>query len=224
MVAACRAPDLKARRGMAAVSLTWLKRLRGADLATALQPAAPDVDCPPESDWAWRPDAWRLPQSPPGLVGGTSGQRLGQGLAVFHDCPRGEIALRQIANAAGPAPKALQLEVFGFGGSYLSLAVDLPGDVARSLRRHHILRTEIVLESERPAAVFARLNLRHGPNLAQIVREVPQDGVAEFDLAFERLNEARITAAWLDVILEDPAMNRIVLRDLTFSRRRRAEL
>ena len=46
----------------------------------------------------------------------------------------------------------------------------------------------------------------------------------EFDLAYSRLNEKRIDKAWLDLIFEGPQMNQVVLRDLTFSRRLRAEI
>jgi hypothetical protein len=46
----------------------------------------------------------------------------------------------------------------------------------------------------------------------------------EFDLAYTKLNEKRVEKMWLDLIFEGPQMNQVVLRDLTFSRRKRAEL
>ncbi|MEM6564948.1 MAG: DUF6478 family protein, partial [Pseudomonadota bacterium] len=46
----------------------------------------------------------------------------------------------------------------------------------------------------------------------------------EFDLAYANVNEKRIEKAWLDLIFENPRMNQVTLRDLTFSRRPRAQL
>ena len=83
------------------------------------------------------------------------------------------------------------------------------------------------IETERPIEIFARLNIRHGPNTEQLVRELPHDApgtLVEFDLAYSRLNEKRVERAWLDLIFETPDMNQVTLRDLTFARYRRAAL
>ncbi|MEJ2029082.1 MAG: DUF6478 family protein, partial [Maritimibacter sp.] len=50
------------------------------------------------------------------------------------------------------------------------------------------------------------------------------DVMAEFDLAYTKLNEKRVESAWVDVIFERPENNQVILRDVTFSRRPRAEL
>lgn len=189
----------------------------------------PRVDAP-GTDWVWRPKAWGGPLPVPGRVAPEPGTRIAEGLALFHESHLSEIVTRQTCTgSAGPgaAPCALTIEVFGFDGGYLSLALDLPGAAAQGLQRRHILRAEIDLGLERPLEVFARLNIRHGPNTEKIVREVPvQEGAAvvEFDLAYSRLNEKRVERLWLDLIFERPEMNRIALGDLVLSRRPRAEL
>jgi hypothetical protein len=84
-----------------------------------------------------------------------------------------------------------------------------------------------IVEMEKPIEIFARLNIRHGPNTEQIVRELPvhqPDVMVEFDLAYSTINEKRVEKAWIDLIFEGPEMNEIILRDLTFSRRPRAQL
>ena len=89
------------------------------------------------------------------------------------------------------------------------------------------MRLETSVETEKPLEIFARLNIRHGPNTEQIVRELPAgDGEAwiEFDLAYTNINERRIDRMWLDLIFEGPEMNQIILRDVTLSRRPRAEI
>jgi hypothetical protein len=48
--------------------------------------------------------------------------------------------------------------------------------------------------------------------------------VAEFDLAYSKLNEKRVEKLWLDLIIDRPAMNRILFKDVTFARYPRAEV
>ena len=43
---------------------------------------------------------------------------------------------------------------------------------------------------EKPLEIFARLNIKHGPNVEQIVRELPlneEEVMVEFDLAYTRI-------------------------------------
>ena len=57
--------------------------------------------------------------------------------------------------------------------------------------------------------------------------DVPLTGeevYVDFDLAYTRVNEKRIEKLWIDLIFEGPQMNQVTLRDLTVSRRPRAEL
>jgi Family of unknown function (DUF6478) len=59
------------------------------------------------------------------------------------------------------------------------------------------------------------------------VRELPRasdEAAVEFDLAYAKFNEKRVERAWIDLIFDRPAMNRIELRDVAFSRRIRAEM
>lgn len=86
---------------------------------------------------------------------------------------------------------------------------------------------DVIIELEKPIEIFARLNIKNGPNTEQIVRELDltqEQTVVEFDLAYSNLNERRIEGAWLDLTFEGPEMNQVVLRDLTFSRRPRAQI
>ena len=125
------------------------------------------------------------------------------------------------------APFGLRMDVFRFDGSFLSLVVDLPHSGAEGLQKRHILQLDTIVELEKPIEIFVRLNIRHGPNTEQIVRELPDgagDRRVEFDLAYTRLNEKRVEKMWIDLIFEDPEMNQIILRDLTLTRRPRAEL
>lgn len=187
------------------------------------------IKTPLHSDWAFRPEPWAGPLEQPGLANVGNGTYLGRELSVFHDCPLEELSLRQIRNNGEEdlAPFSLRMDVFRFQGSFLSTVIDLPAAAVAGLRRRHVIRLECWVETERPIEVFARLNVRHGPNTEQIVREFARTNrveVLEFDLDYTEINERRIERMWLDLIFEDPEMNQITLRDLTVSRRPRAEL
>ncbi len=183
---------------------------------------------PHGTDWRWRPSVWREPLPTVGVSAVQTNETLGKEVTLFHDCNVSELTLRQLRNTreADLAPFGLRMDVFRFDGSFLSLAIDLPFEAVDGLKRNHLIRLDTIVELEKPLEIFARLNIKHGPNTEQIVREVPLDTdemTVEFDLAYSKLNEKRVEKMWVDFIFEGPEMNQVVLRDLTFSRRPRAE-
>ena len=184
---------------------------------------------PHGTDWAWRPEIWRGPLEKPGISSVPSKSMLGKEATLFHDCARSELTLRQLRNTreSDLAPFALRMDVFKFDGSFLSLVIELPQEAVAGMTKSHLVRVDTIVETEKPLEIFARLNIRHGPNTEQLVRELPlsqQDISVEFDLAYSKLNEKRIERAWLDLIFEAAEMNQVVLRDLTFARHRRASI
>lgn len=184
---------------------------------------------PYDSDWYWRPELWCGPLPLSGISSVASHSQIGHEATLFHDCPHSEITLRQLRNTreADLAAYGLSLDVFRFSGSYLSLAIDLPKSSVQGLKRNHVIRVDTIVEMEKPLEIFARLNVQHGPNTEQIVREFSfnqDEPRVEFDLAYTKLNEKRVDKMWLDLIFENPQMNQVILRDLTFVRRKRAEL
>jgi hypothetical protein len=184
---------------------------------------------PHNADWAWRPELWRGPLPTPGLSAVKTRSMLGNEVTLFHDCEFSELTLRQLRNqrAEDLAPYGLRMDVFQFDGSFLSLVIDMPEDGVEGLKRTHLIRMDVIVELEKPIEIFARLNIKNGPNTEQIVRELDlstDQTVVEFDLAYSNLNERRVEGAWIDLIFEGPEMNQVTLRDLTFSRRPRAQI
>ncbi len=181
------------------------------------------------TDWSWRPDLWRTPLTRRGIAPASRKERLDAQVTLFHDCSQADIGMQQIRNRRDKdlAPFSMVVEAFDFQGSFLSLSVELPTEAATRLTRQHLMRVETMIESERPTVLFARLNIQHGPNAEQVLRELdlsaPSTAV-DFDLAHLDLNERRIEKLWLDLIIEEPRMNRVVFRDLTFCRYHRADL
>jgi len=182
---------------------------------------------PQGTEWSYRPEVWSGPVSPSGISSIASKSKIGNELVIFHDCAVSEMTLRQVRNnqESDLAPFGIQLDVFNFEGSFLSIAVEMPPHAVEGLKKEHIIRLTLIIDSERPQEMFARLNLRHGPNTEQIVRELDlstREMYVEFDLFYTNFKENRAQSLWFDLIFESPSMNQITIRDISVIRRRRA--
>ena len=83
-----------------------------------------------------------------------------------------------------------------------------------------------MLGLSRPLHGYARLNLRHGPDIDAIPRAMPlRSGrcTAEFDLATTGVGRRPLHHAWIDLIFEHPQDAEIAARDILVSCRPRAE-
>lgn len=188
-----------------------------------------DPQRPAASDWIWRPQVFRRRLEKSGFAGTAGPWRFDEEVALFHDCPQATVSARQVSNApgTGQVPFGLQIEVFEFAGSYLSLSFDLPVSAATSMAHQHLVVIEGRLGALHPGTFYARLNIRHGPNLAQLTQTlvgVSGRVAATFDLAQTALNEKRIEKAWVDILFADPLFNQYHMGDLTIHRRPRADI
>lgn len=201
-----------------------------ADTELLTRAAGPDgIHRPDQCDWAERAAPWRMRVTPRGHVGFGSPLAVGGGVTLFHDAAVSGLALRQEpapADVTGPS-FGLVLEIYRFDGSFVSLVQDLPEAAIRGLTLGHFFQVHLHMVREQPIEVYARLNVQHGPNHEQIVHQFAFDGprgLAEFDLAYTRINEKRVEKAWLDVILEGPEMNRVAIWDMVLLRAPRADV
>lgn len=188
---------------------------------------------PAGTDWRWRPAIFSAPMHAGAMTRPAPGCRLGDEVALYHDCAERALMLRQLPNrhALDMSPFGLRLEVFGFTGSYLSLSLDLPAESRDGLDRGYVVRLEAGLLSERPITVYARLNVGQGPNtetmLFQMGDPIGPDRtirVTEFDLGFADLANRAVDKMWLDLIFEAPQMNAVTVTDLVMSRHPRADM
>ena len=190
---------------------------------------ADGIDRPDQCDWAERPLPWRQKLRPRGHVRPGSPHDIGGGVTLFHDATHAEMSLRQDPTPAGLVGPSFGLvfEVYRFDGSFLSLVQDLPTAALQGLTLNHFIAVHLRMSREHPIEVYARLNVQHGPNQEQIVRQFDfrdDVGRAEFDLAYTKINEKRIEKAWLDLILEGPEMNRLAIWDMVLLRAPRADI
>lgn len=184
---------------------------------------------PSGTDWSWRPLAWRSKIETRGLAPAMPKDSLTQEVVIFHDCKAAEITMQQFKNIRDIDLSAyrLCLDVFHFEGSYLSLVIEIPQQSCEGLTKNHLLRLSAVIDRERPTEIYARLNIKHGPNTEQVLLTLPDSGhdsYVDFDLAYSQLNEERAERMWLDLMIAKPAMNKITIHDLTFCRHPRAAL
>jgi len=187
------------------------------------------IERPDQCDWAERALPWRQRIKPHGHVRPASPQDIGGGLTLFHDAAQFDLSLRQDGTPAHVtgADFGMVIEVYRFDGSFLSLVQDLPEAALQGLTLNHYFAVHLRMAREHPVEVFVRLNVQHGPNQEQIVRQVEFDGEtgrAEFDLAYTKINEKRLEKAWLDLILEGPEMNRLAIWDMVMLRAPRADI
>lgn len=208
--------------------------LLAADRRAALSRVVLDtLPLPGGTDWRWRPGFMSGRISPSGMAAPESGASLGDAARLFHDCPNAALMLQQVQNTriTDLAAYGLRLEVLGFAGHFLSISVDLPQEALDGLTRNHVLRLETVIEIESEGDIYARLNIGNGPNTDQLLRHLggmrtgqPNHHVTEFDLAYTEINENRLEKIWIDLILENPVMNAVHLREMIVSRHPRANM
>jgi hypothetical protein len=184
--------------------------------------AVPGLQAPLHADWVWRAPAWAAPLSAAAL---RDGAEIAPGSKLFHDDPGARVALAGPLSADAQ-PAALVLDIAAFAGSFLSLAVDLPPAALSGLRRRHIVQADTRIDAPGAEGAFVRLNLRHGPNTDRITQAILTGTaqIAEFELFHTDFDEARVTAAWIDLIVARPVAGRIVIADLIVARRPRAEV
>lgn len=186
------------------------------------------IERPDQCDWAVRPGPWCAAIRPAGHVDVGSPFVIGSGVTLFHDAVRSDLSVRQVRAHSGlVGPKfGLVLEVYRFDGSFVSLVQDLPAEALEGLTLNHFIAVHLQVTREQPLEIYARLNVQHGPNHEQVVRQFSFEGdrgLAEFDLAYTKINEKRLEKAWLDLILEGPEMNRVEIQDMVLLRAPRAD-
>lgn len=179
---------------------------------------------PPRTEWVWRPEICTRRLSPGAWPGYASGVRVGDSIGLFHDCPWQEITAKQYRADDG---WGLSLDWTGFSGSYLSAVLTLPETGIEGLKDIHVISLRGIFNSERGGYCFMRLNIRHGPNIAQIKQVMESDTglqVADFDLAYATFVPEQVTEVWIDILFEGKPANRLTLEDILVSRHRRSQL
>ncbi|QPH52952.1 DUF6478 family protein [Pontivivens ytuae] len=183
------------------------------------------IEVPPDATMVFRPALLATAQEPAGHAGPASNTAVAPGVTLFHDMPRADALIRQ---RPGPDGRhACEIELWGGGGSFLSLALALPEAEAQATRREDLIRLAYDIGAEHPTEIFARLNLSHGPNVEEVVRQVDLRAGTnwlEFDVFYTDFEPERVNEIWIDLMFDPRTANRITLRDILILRRPRLSL
>lgn len=204
--------------------------LRDAE-AAIWQIADPKPDLQKGEVWAKRPAPWAQGALSRRFFGPEPGSAVAPSLKVYHDCPLAQFSLHQsLASQRAPAPFSLSVDVLHFDGSFLSLCLNLDGTETADWHKQDVIRVTLEARMEARLPIYARLNLKQGPNTLQQLAEfgfgdtLGGRRAVGFDLAYAGLGPEAVDAVWVDLILEKPAMNAVHLDDVTLSRSKRADL
>lgn len=200
--------------------------------------AVPGMPVPPvglpwplHCDWAWRPAAWDGALAHPALAAPESGAAVAPGVALHHNCVATGVRLVQ-EPGCGPASFGLRLSADEGAEGFVSLAIDLPPAAWAGLRPEHMLGLFLALPEPAAGALYARVNLRHGPNTATALRAIPPErqcpegALVEIDLVGLRFNPRRVSHVWCDLILAGEGRAGQLegrFSELAFTRRPRAD-
>lgn len=180
-------------------------------------------DAPPRSEEQHVPGPWLMRVSPCRVFPGRGQTRLGE-VELFHDGQICEVTCQQ---AVFEDELGVDIDALGFDGSYVSMVLQTPAGFRENLTRSTLIGATIDARDETNAPLHLRLNVRHGPNIERMVREVEVNRgrqMIEFDIFHTDVEPSDISEVWLDLILNNVRMNRFVIRGVQIFRRPRAHV
>jgi len=172
--------------------------------------------------WAKRIDIFSDPTSPRGHAPLANNTQISQTVTAFTDDPEAEVGFRQTPNGSGG--HITIFDIHNLRGSFLSLAIGLGEETAKTLGKDDLVRLHIESHSEQDIEILVRLNLRSGPNTEHSIRHYIPGQTVEFDLFYIDFEPERMSDAWIDFMLPPHQMNRIELRDMVISKLSRADI
>ena len=175
-----------------------------------------------DPSWYWVPQLWcdgATGVSHPQIASNTP---LCDGVKLFHSAEAQSVGISSLTEGENTA---IAVDVRSDLLNYLSLVIDLPDQIARTLTRDQIVELDAHI-SALDSPVYARLNLRYGPNTEHmniLLYDHQDQTKAEFDLWYSKLNAPRMEKAWIDLIVDNPPVGQITISDLALTRRKRAQ-
>ena len=174
------------------------------------------------------PAVWRIPLAPGECRSAANGSAIGAGVNLYFDGSETLVSWRQkvIAERQEVPGYALVVESGDFDGSYISVAIEVPNRLLRTVTRNSIVRLEMKFRSDRPIDGKFRLNLRRGPNIFAIWQPFDSNvggQQIDFDLADSGTDPTKTEAMWLDLVVSVSRAPQIELADVRISHRFRAE-
>ena len=146
----------------------------------------------------------------------TSGVALGNGVKLFFE---GDAKLLSVA-----AQDGLRISIAGAGLEFVSLAVDLPGDILLALDADQLVGLQVETSGSVAATATARLNLEFGGLVQSQTEPTEAGGLAEFDLSYLNFDASSLSHSWIDFIWAHPEPGEITICGIAVFTRTRATL
>ena len=148
-----------------------------------------------------------------------SGSDLGGGIKIFHNGHETAVQAKTLM------PDSITLQTMQFTGTYLALAIDLPGPAIAGLRKDHILRLAAHLNTQNCNALHARLNLSQLTKTQEMQGSIlgQADQIfADFDFYHTEMGQTPAKHGWIDLIFSPQSDCLLTLGEITVGRRPRA--
>jgi len=176
---------------------------------------------PLNCDWAWRAAEFYQSNAISQISSPQSGMDIGPSSKLFYNGTDGQISVFADVPAMGSGPIGLGLAIYEFTGDFLSLAFAVPDAAAQGMTKFTLFQCDVMTVVDHPVTFYLRLNVRYAATVATFTQAVKTSGghvCATFDLGFHRFEVGEFSKIWLDVMINSPQHNRIIVNDLTLLR------
>lgn len=190
------------------------------------QLTAGHFNLPLNCDWAWRPNEFYHAGAIYPLTMPQSGAQVGPNTKLFFNGPTPPQGVWARNGASDADPIALGLTLDDFTGDFLSLSFTAPDCAVAGMTKYTLFQCDFVAALDHPATFYLRLNVKYGPSVAKFTQTVETAGghhCVSFDLGFYPFQVGDFSKLWLDLIIDSPAQNQIVIQDMTLLRHPRGQ-
>src|SRR6056300_772695 len=170
---------------------------------------------PLNCDWAWRAAEFYQSNAISQISSPQSGMDIGPSSKLFYNGTDGQISVFADVPAMGSGPIGLGLAIYEFTGDFLSLAFAVPDAAAQGMTKFTLFQCDMMTVVDHPVTFYLRLNVKYGPSVAKFTQTVETKGghhCVSFDLGFYPFQVGDFSKLWLDLIIDSPAQNQIVIQ------------
>ena len=181
---------------------------------------------PLNCDWAWRAAEFYQAGAIYPTPALQSGIDIGPSSKLFYNGADGQITIFADAPAAGSGRIGLGLAIDEFTGDFLSLSFAAPNAAAQGITKFTLFQCDLMTVVDHPIKFYLRLNVKYGATVAKFTQMFETSGghiCAIFDLGFHAFEVGEFSKIWLDVMIDSPKNNRVILNDLTLLRHPRGQ-
>ncbi len=176
---------------------------------------------PLNCDWAWRAAEFYQSNAIFPISSPQSGMDIGPSSKLFYNGTDDQISVFADVPAIGSGPIGLGLAIEEFTGEFLSLAFAAPDAAAQGMTKFTLFQCDMMTVVDHQVIFHLRLNVQYAATVATFTQVAKTSGghlCATFDPGFCPFEVGEFSKIWLDVMIDSPNYNRIIVNDLTLLR------